>query len=494
MITAPRPTWSTEAPKPIWVWVAMAIAVGGLGISALRLLVPYSYWLDELYSVTASAESWPVLFGHLLGDVHPPLYQLVLKVWIGCFGQSELATRSLSWLCAVTALGILTRAAWGHGPVVLITATPFFATNIQFSYYANETRSYALVLLLATLVATTYPTGNRTPGIGYCLSCLLLALTHYFGLIIAGASILVCLAQNLGRRDHARRLILLGIACLVWPFCHAAFGGLLSKSGGNFWIKVNGVLDTLGIATAGLIPRFSGKGLPLLLAGAIVAAALAWYHRRRARDQQFGPEASVPILVLNFTGITVGFLALVATIDLWTPISTSRNYIVLLPFLALVLGGACSLLATSVPVLRPLILLAVFAISLDAAKVGHRQLTVKARAEQDWKGASTLMAAEAEGRNLYYIPLGNTKGNTWVGSVANHYLVGVSQGRLRAQEYRLGETNPERPAIVLFGHNHGERDLLFPEMERLGARQIFPGYNAAHWLGPGFSVGVFLIP
>jgi hypothetical protein len=492
MTSVPSLIRSTGAAKPIWTWIAMAIVAGGLVISALHLFNPYSYWLDELFSVTASAESWPVLFGYILGDVHPPLHQVVLKVWMSCFGQGELATRSLSWLCAVTALGLLARAARGHGHVVLITATPFFATNILFSYYANETRSYALVLLLATLVATTYPTGNRTPGIGYCLSCLLLALTHYFGLIIAGVSILVCLAQNLGNRAHALRLILLGIACLVWPFCHAAFGGLLSKSGGNFWIKVNGVLDTLGIAMAGLLPRLSGRGMPLLLAGAIIAAALAWYHRRRERDPQSGLGAAVPSLVLNFTGITVGFLALVATIDLWSPISTSRNYVVLLPFLALLLGGACSLLTASVPVLRPLILLAVFTLSLDAAWASHRRLAGKARADQDWKGASTLMAAEAAGRHLYYVPAGNTLGSSWIDSMANHYLLRVSEGRLRAREYRLGETVPEQPALVLFGHNHGEKDLLFPEMERRNARQIFSGYNAA--IEPGASVGLFLIP
>jgi hypothetical protein len=199
-------------------------------------------------------------------------------------------------------------------------------------------------------------------------------------------------------------------------------------------------------------------------------------------------------VVLPFSIITVGFVLLIAVLDLWSPMSTPRNYLVLLPFLALLVGGACSLLTSALPVIRPLVRLAVFAFSNDAARESHRSLAGKTRAAPDWKGASALMAAEAPGRHLYYVPAGNTQGSPVIRSIANHYLNRTSGGRLRAEEYHLGVTQPSRSALIVFGHNHTEKDLLFPEMERLGARQIFPSYDPTLFESPGASVGLFLLP
>ena len=226
-------------------------------------------------------------------------------------------------------------------------------------------------------------------------------------------------------------------------------------------------------------------------AGAGAAAGLALLARRRPAGT---PTPASAALVLPLAIITVGFVLLIAVLDLWSPMSTPRNYIVLLPFLALLVGGACSLLNSALPVVRPLVLLAVFAFCLDAARESHRRLAGKARAGQDWKGASALMAAEAAGRHLYYIPAGNTQGSPLIAGIANHYLSTTSGGRLRAQEYRLGVTQPSRPALILFGHNAGEWSQLSSEMQRLGARQIFSGYDPTHFRAPGASVGVFLVP
>jgi hypothetical protein len=390
------------------------------------------------------------------------------------------------------ALGLFIRTASRHGRMVLLSATPFYASSFLFTYYANETRSYSLLLLFATLLATAYPLNGRAPGKIFHISCLLLALTHYFGLILAGVAIIASLAQRLRHRAQAQSLILLGITCLIWPVYHVFFGSLLASTGGNFWIKVGGVFGTLDIATTGLMPRFTGRYL-LLLAAATVAVGLAWRHSRHLPAAEAGRESSIPSLVLQFAGVTAGFLMIVATIDLWSPMSTTRNYIVLLPFLSFLIGGASSLLSTTLPALRPIILITIFGLSLDSVRTSHRGLAEKAAAKQNWKGASELMLAESNGRHLYYVPPGN-KASPWIESIANHYLLHFSGGRLRAQEYRLGETIPERPALILFGQNQGEKDLLFAEMERLGGRQIFPGYDAAHPAGPGASAGLFLIP
>ena len=73
---------SDERPlQSRWGYVALLFLAAGVVVSAFTLASPYSYWLDELYSVTASNENFSSLHRIILHDLHPPLYQLLLKGW-----------------------------------------------------------------------------------------------------------------------------------------------------------------------------------------------------------------------------------------------------------------------------------------------------------------------------------------------------------------------------------------------------------------------------
>src|ERR1700741_598674 len=55
-----------------------------------------AYTSDEVWSVnTALSDN---VISALKADVHPPLYFLLLKVWVSLFGHDERAVRSLSGL------------------------------------------------------------------------------------------------------------------------------------------------------------------------------------------------------------------------------------------------------------------------------------------------------------------------------------------------------------------------------------------------------------
>ena len=53
-----------------------------MSMAARGLLTGYSYWLDEILSVSGSLSSWQELYAKyaLGGDVNPPLYLSVLKI------------------------------------------------------------------------------------------------------------------------------------------------------------------------------------------------------------------------------------------------------------------------------------------------------------------------------------------------------------------------------------------------------------------------------
>ena len=69
------------------------------------MYLDYSLWHDEVFSVRAARLSWSGLVGHLVnGDVHPPLFYLLLKGWILIGGESLLWLRLLPVLTAMASL------------------------------------------------------------------------------------------------------------------------------------------------------------------------------------------------------------------------------------------------------------------------------------------------------------------------------------------------------------------------------------------------------
>jgi uncharacterized membrane protein len=96
---------STKEAFPRRSIILLLLAV--LVVSASRgLFRSYSYWGDEIFSVFGSELPWNEMLSQwiLQGDIHPPLYHVLLKLWMNLFGSSELATRFFSFLCGTVAL------------------------------------------------------------------------------------------------------------------------------------------------------------------------------------------------------------------------------------------------------------------------------------------------------------------------------------------------------------------------------------------------------
>jgi 4-amino-4-deoxy-L-arabinose transferase-like glycosyltransferase len=109
-------------------------------------------WVDEAASWHKVTDpTW--LQKRALGENTPPLYYLMLRMWIGVAGQSEAGLRSLSAL-----LGTLFVAAlmW-FGRTILSSEIAlwgglFAALSPIHIYYSQEARAYALLILMLLLV------------------------------------------------------------------------------------------------------------------------------------------------------------------------------------------------------------------------------------------------------------------------------------------------------------------------------------------------------
>lgn len=330
-------------------FLAALVALPFLFLAGWQVWVPYSYWLDEIISVTFSNDSWTGLFASLLDDVHPPLYQSLLKLWIALSGTGETATRLLSLFFAVATIGIFILGMGGRPRSFVLPATLFLVSSGMFAFYAQETRPYALLLLLASAAAVMHAqrTDARDPREGrllWYLVLLVLSLTHYFGWLLA---VLLLLLDRFDYRESRQvyERLTLGVLMLAWPAIHVGLGSVSSRTGGNFWITSDGPLTTVAIAASGLLNPFahlfaglvdSGPHSAMVitlaaLVAVVVAAVAAWGYAIAA--------SYVRVRLARQAALLVAFLTLMVVIDRHTPMSTQRNYVVLIPVLALFVGG-----------------------------------------------------------------------------------------------------------------------------------------------------------
>ena len=483
-VSVGHPLWSG------WGSVALLFLVAGVFVSACKLTNPYSYWLDELYSVTASHENMASLNQILLSDVHPPLYQLLLKGWMFVFGEGEVATRSLSWFFAVASLYPVWKCASRYGVAFFVCSLAVFSTNMLFTSYANESRSYAMVLFLATLVSTLYVAEiHKRISPVFLLVCAALSLTHYFGLIFVGVMLGLQLIERRADRDSILKILGTGVVTGLWPLYHALSGALLNKSGGNFSIQVHGVLDTVGIAASGFMPRFERFGAYVLIGGIVGAMGILYSGKWRSASSACDLNRVTFKLALFLTC----FLCLMALIDLVSPMSTRRNYIVILPVVTLLIAGVVQIVSQSSVKCTHVLLVVVCMYSALALKKSFDEVTHRANPDENWKEASQFIVKNFQGEHVYFTTEDyhgwseNNVDRSWREKIATFYLRKDSGGRFFALPYVIGETSLQRPALILWGHNPLSMEKLSEEMKKFDAIRAFPfpGYSG------GWGVGVY---
>lgn len=163
-----------------------------------------SLWLDEATSIKAATLS----FGEIItkfspGDFHPPLYYLLLKIWIGFFGSTEFSVRLLSVIFGIGTVYLTQKVTsklfknenLGYLSAFLLAISPLHI------YYSQEARMYSMAILL-TLLTVWFFTKIWTDGykiyyrIGFVLSSALLLYTNYLSGLILLVIVLVLVLEK----------------------------------------------------------------------------------------------------------------------------------------------------------------------------------------------------------------------------------------------------------------------------------------------------------
>ncbi|MFJ4349708.1 glycosyltransferase family 39 protein [Pseudomonas sp. NPDC089428] len=143
-------------------------------------------WCDEGSSLLMSQYSPSLIWIHSAHDVHPPLYFLLLHIWIGAFGDSLFSIRFLSVLTGIGTVGLgmwlVYQVATRHAAIVAGVLMALLPIAVR---YSQEVRMYSLMglwLLGATLALVYWvrkPERHRYLVI-YVLLMTASFYTHYF--------------------------------------------------------------------------------------------------------------------------------------------------------------------------------------------------------------------------------------------------------------------------------------------------------------------------
>lgn len=114
-----------------------------------------SIWIDEAVGWRFSQLTIPHVLVVSAGDVHSPLYYLLLKTWVLVAGDSPIGLRSLSVAASLLAVFFLVRLAATLPRALAVAAVLWYVLSPQTVYLAQEARMYAPLsaAVLATALA-----------------------------------------------------------------------------------------------------------------------------------------------------------------------------------------------------------------------------------------------------------------------------------------------------------------------------------------------------
>jgi uncharacterized membrane protein len=201
-------------------------------------------WFDEVFSVHAAEHDWENIFSFVAQDlIHPPLFYILLKLWISVGGESLFWLRFFPALFAAVAVVpfyLLCRALKLNYPTIAL-AFAFFAANGALIKYAQEVRMYSLLLCLSLFSLWLFVRFLNLGKNFWILTVInvLLVYTHYFGwLVILSEVAAILILQRIKIRQILFMFGINLVAFVPWIFAILEASRTNSDLSQNIgWIK-----------------------------------------------------------------------------------------------------------------------------------------------------------------------------------------------------------------------------------------------------------------
>lgn len=184
--------------------------VGGLVLVSLYIrtrALGASLWMDEGLSIGIASQPFGDIPGVLRQDGSPPLYYLMLHVWMSIFGNGPGDTQGLSVATSLIAVPGGLWAGWtlfnrraGLICAALAAVNPFLTT------YAQETRMYSMMVVLSLLTSAAflhvyvYRHRKYLPMFAVLLAAML--YTHSWGIFVTAGTLVALVPALLATEDR----------------------------------------------------------------------------------------------------------------------------------------------------------------------------------------------------------------------------------------------------------------------------------------------------
>ena len=268
---------------------------------ALRIyrLDHQSIWYDEGLSVYFAGQRMGDMLAELSTADHPPLYFMVLHLWMRVAGRGEFSVRHLSLAWGVLAVALMFKLGErlvsrevGVGAAFLLSISPF---HIWFS---QETRMYTMALafsLASVYVFLAFLSSSTTKYVWLCAVLNLLGLyTHfYFVFIVLFENVVFLMWWLRGKaRRPLRHWVIAQLSTAIGFLPWAGFAVEEFRTGATYW---EGALSPLAAAkdtfTAFSVGRtMQGKAAELATWGFVMLAAVGvltslWERKSESNTQ-----------------------------------------------------------------------------------------------------------------------------------------------------------------------------------------------------------------
>lgn len=295
------------------------------------------FWYDEIFSATFAAKDLKGLFDIVLKDVHPPLYYLLLHLWIKLFGSSEAIIRLLSAMAGILsifAMYFLGKKVFDRH--IAISATIFISLSGSAILYSQEARMYSLVLLFSTFSTLLWinllnkfksPHQDSNSFILYTLVCLITAYLHYFGAIYIFFQLIYLFYTSLRFKNYRKEIVILGsiVAAGFLPWLSIHYSSISKISQKIDWVDKGNLTSIIT-----LVDFIFDKSLIFLLFMPFLIGIKENLKKLKEYEHYF---SFINLVYLFFTPIIIIFI-----ISQFIPVFYPRYFIILLPCFYLIVS------------------------------------------------------------------------------------------------------------------------------------------------------------
>lgn len=374
------------------------IAIGVLGVALVVRLVGLgaeSAWIDEGYSLSLAKYSFADIIRGTVSDQHPPLYYLLLHVWLA-FGTNITMARLLSVFLGVInvyQLQILGRKFGGQW--LGLVASLLLAINPMHVWYSQEVRQYMLLAVLTTAAMSELWAclAGKNRWIFYGLFALLSLYTQYFAVFILFSQAVLVLIWSLWKQTKhilvQWLLTSLVVAVLFLPWLPVAINQFLYHP--TPWIDDPVIAEIRDVPLRLLL----GSGVVILpdwvlwLATIGLLIMLIWMFQKGFRGVRGKPHPMVFLGAWCF----LPYLS-ISLISIFYPVFQFKQFLIVLAPALLLAGLFVSYLPKHLKILGFVMLLLIPSVTLI-----YQQGTLS---KDDWRGMSAYIEKSWQQEDIIY--------------------------------------------------------------------------------------------